>query len=227
MAEISAIVPVRGNSKGIHRKNMVPVGGRPLMYWVTSAALATSELSRVVVSTDDDEMAGFAAQLGAVVHRRSSQAASDTASTEEAIAEVLEWAPEIDVVVLLQATSPMTTSDDIYRAVQMWREDPTGSIVSATRSHSFRWTASGDPLNYEPRERPRRQNWAGEFVENGAIYVSERRAYMDALNRCLPPVRILEMAPESAIEIDSELDLLLADAVLLSKSREVDSEERR
>ncbi|MEZ5321515.1 MAG: acylneuraminate cytidylyltransferase family protein [Microthrixaceae bacterium] len=209
-----AVVPARGGSKGIPRKNLVEVGGRPLLSWVLDAARNATSLSGCIVTTDDDEIAALASSLDATVHRRPDVLGGDHVSTEATVVDVLEQRPDIDVVVLLQATSPFTTAAEIDQAVALWYRKAQGSVVSATRVQRFRWSDDGVPQNYDPATRPRRQDWNGELVENGAVYVSGRDAYLSGGHRCPAPVTMLELPWWSLHEVDEPGDLPVIDALL-------------
>lgn len=214
-AGIVVVIPARGGSVGIPRKNIASVAGRPLISWTIEAGLAASLVDAVVVATDDDEIASVAEACGASVFRRSAASATSTAPSEQVVAEVVLANPGIEAVVLVQATSPLTTGDDIDRCVRAWSDrGSVGSIVSVVRSHRFRWDPEGNPLNYDPAHRPRRQDWDGELIENGAIYVSGPDAYTGAGNRCVAPVSVVEMDPATLVEIDEPVDLVIVAALL-------------
>lgn len=209
-----AVIPARGGSRAIPHKNLALVADRPLLSWVLDAALQAETLAGVCVTTDDDAIGALASHAGAHLHRRQPSLATATTTTEEAVVDVLERNPEIEVIVLLQATTPFTRADHIDEAVGLWRTEARGSLVSVTRQHRFRWSEAGEPLNYAPELRPRRQDWPGEFVENGALYISSRDAYLGLGYRCPPPVTIFEMPAYTAHEVDEPADVIVADALL-------------
>lgn len=210
------VIPARGGSVGIPRKNVLPVGGKPLLVWVVRAGIEAKSVNAVVVATDDDEIAALAMDAGAQVFWRSAASATSEAPTEAVMAEVVSAHPEINVVVLAQATSPLTTGSDIDRCVAAWHSgDPGGSVVSVVRTHRFRWSQDGEPLNYEPTRRPRRQDWEGELVENGALYVSGAAAYRGKSPvRCPRPVTVVEMEADTLVEIDDAVDMTVVAALL-------------
>ena len=120
---ILAIIPARGGSKGIPRKNLQPLAGKPLLAYTIEHARATPAVTRVVVSTDDVEIASVAQQYGAEVIWRPAEISGDTATSEAALLHALDHLRdnegyEPDLVVFLQATSPLRRSDDIQRAVE-------------------------------------------------------------------------------------------------------------
>ncbi|GAB2469851.1 cytidylyltransferase domain-containing protein [Jatrophihabitans fulvus] len=212
-----AFVPVRGGSKGVPGKNLRVVGGRPLLAWTVAAALA-SGVDRVVVACDTDALAAVATSLSprVEVYRRSPESASDTAATEQVL---LEWAEQDDfaTVALLQATSPLTTGADVDRVLAAL--GGADSALSVTRQHAFTWSADGTPLNYDPARRPRRQDWDGQLVENGALYATSRTALLASGCRVGASVAVVEMAAETAYEIDTATDLLVVDTLLRGRPR--------
>lgn len=212
-----AFIPVRGGSKGVPGKNLRVVGGRPLLTWTVAAALA-SGVDRVVVACDTDTLAAVATSVSprVEIYRRSEASASDTASTEQVL---LEWAEqdEFATVVLLQATSPLTTGSDVDRALTAL--DSGDSVLSVTRQHVFTWSADGTPLNYDPARRPRRQDWDGQLVENGALYATSREALLRSRCRVSGRIAVVEMAAETAYEIDTATDLVVVDTLLRGHTR--------
>lgn len=224
----TAFIPVRGGSKGIVGKNVVPIGGRPLVEWVVRAALGASRIDDVVVSTDDDTIAELAARVDPRVRilRRSEATASDTASTESAMLELVERDDLADPIVLLQATSPLTTSAEIDKAVGLLG-DGCDSVVSVVRQRRFCWRADvegehgAEPIGFDPRHRPRRQDHDGFLVENGAIYVTGRAGLIGSGCRVNGRVRLLEMPEDTYVELDEPLDVVLVDALLRHRSAPV------
>ena len=177
---VLAIIPARGGSKGIPRKNLHPIGGKPLIAWSIELSLQTSLVDRVVVSTDDDEIANVSQEWGAEVVRRPADISGDEASSESALLHVLDhlraadgYEPEL--VVFLQATSPIRQPDDIEKAIQCLREEQADSLFSGRHVEGFTWRQSGaslEPINYDPATRKRRQDLDERIVEeNGSIYV--------------------------------------------------------
>lgn len=220
-APILCVLPARGGSKGVPRKNMRELAGQPLIAWALSAALGARDV-HVLVSTDDPEIAAFATSLGAGVHRRSPETSGDSSTTESVLQEVLtvEGVRRFRGLALIQPTSPLLEPRDVDRAVALWLTAPTQSVVSVARRHHFRWSADGTPLNYSPANRPRRQDWEGELYETGALYLTSVSNFIRHGHRCPPPVRLLELAPDKAIEIDTDSDLVVAAALLRRRELE-------
>lgn len=207
-------IPVRGGSKSIPRKNIKEIAGKPLVHWVLDAALDSGIFDAVYVSTDDDEIKQVVLshpESGRItVIGRSKEAASDTASTESAMLEFAE-VNSFETITLLQATSPLTTGEDIRNACEMFDSDPDcGGVLSVCRQERFIWQESTDgyfkPENYDPANRPRRQNFDGFLVENGAIYITSRERLLKHKNRVSGNILCYEMNPDTYFEIDEPAD---------------------
>ena len=215
-----AFIPVRGGSRSIPRKNIRPLAGRPLVHWTVLAALDAVGIDRVVVASEDEEIRRVARQIGdprLEVISRSPETASDTASTESALLEFAE-ANVFDRVVLVQATSPLLRSQDLDEGLLKLESAGANSLVSVTRQHRFRWRPTVDPLafpdNYDPQRRPRRQDWDGEWVENGAFYITDRQSLLHSRCRISGRITVHEMAPHTALELDEPADWEIAETLL-------------
>lgn len=211
-----AFIPVRGGSKSIPMKNIKPFAGRPLVYWTVKAAVECPEISRVYVATDSDRIKhtvqGFNFHKVIVVGR-SEQTATDTAATEDAM---LEFANEYEFanIILVQATSPLLTSQDLTRGIEALRE--ADSVLSVVRQKRFLW-AQGEyakPINYDYTHRPRRQDFEGFLVENGAFYITSREALLRTGCRLSGRIKAVEMPGDSYTEIDEPEDWIIAEGLL-------------
>lgn len=219
---ILVLIPARGGSKGIPRKNLVPLAGRPLLAHTIEQARSTSAVTRVVVSTDDDEIARCAAEWQAEVVRRPSELASDTASSEAALLHALdtldrEEGYEPEIVVFLQATSPLRRGHDIARAIETFDTEGADSLFSACPVHGFVWRRRGselDALTYDPRERPRRQDVGDDYLENGSIYVFKPEVLRRYQNRLGGKIAIYPMDPLDSFQVDEPADLELFERLL-------------
>jgi N-acylneuraminate cytidylyltransferase len=223
-----AFIPVRGGSKSIPRKNIRPLAGRPLVHWAALAALECPAIDRVYVASDDAEIRAVAARLGNErlhVIDRDPVTATDEAPTEAALLEFAR-AREFGRVVLIQATSPLVTASDLCGALALLDAAGQGSLLSVTRERRFRWAPSPDgsvvPVNYNPRTRPRRQDWAGELFENGAFYITTRKDLLESGCRLSGAVLAWEMAPETALELDEPSDWEVAAQRLAARARPAD-----
>lgn len=213
-------IPLRKGSKGIPNKNKRKMVGRPLFTWVLCEAIF-SDLDEVVVYTDDASIIEFiekeyhwtdkvSAQL------RSEVSASDSASTEFAILEFCESINfNFDVFCLLQATSPFTKREDINRCLDKLNAD-YDSALTVVNTHRFLWNKDGTPINYDPKKRPRRQDFEGLLVENGAVYTVTRDALKKHKSRIGDKVAVIKMHEDSLLEIDSESDWLAVEQLLIN-----------
>lgn len=206
---VALLIPLRGGSKGIPRKNVVALAGKPLCGWALEAALDASEVTEVFASTDDDEIATYAAAKGITVDRRDPDLATDTASTEAVMEDFARRHPEIDLLCLVQATSPTLRAAWIDSCIRAVRDDPgADSALTVTRDFGFRWAEGGTALNYSPLARPRRQDWSGELVETGAVYVVERDVLLARRCRIGARPRLVEVPRHESMEVDDPTDLL-------------------
>ena len=218
------IIPARGGSKGIPRKNLIPVAGKPLIAWSIEAALASATVNRVVVSTDDDEIAAVSESYGGEIIRRPLELANDTASSESALVHVLETLAqreqyEPDLIVFLQATSPYRLAADIDNAVNLLRQGNYDSLFSACPEHfTGRWRLDEDecahPVNFDPANRPRRQDSHIEYLENGSIYVFKPQVLKETGTRMAGRIGIYPMPVERSFQIDAPEDIELLDKLL-------------
>jgi CMP-N,N'-diacetyllegionaminic acid synthase len=223
--KVLAIIPARSGSKGIPGKNIRLLVGKPLLAHTIEQACAATQVSRVVVSTDGQEIAQVAQQYGAEVIWRPDDLSGDTASSESALIHALsvleeqeEYSP--DLIVFLQCTSPIRHPDDIDRAVQKLLDTRSDALVSVVRSHRFYWRevgGQGESINYDYRQRPRRQDREPEYQENGSIYVFKPWVLKEFKNRLGGKIALYEMDAWSAIDIDDPEDFALCEWILQHK----------
>jgi N-acylneuraminate cytidylyltransferase len=220
--ETVAVIPARGGSKGVPRKNLRRVGGIPLIARAISTARAADRVDRVVVSTDDPQIAAVAREWGAEVVSRPAELSGDTASSESAVEHALDQLErvgiDVGVVILIQATSPFIDPADLDAAVERVRAGESDCVFSAVESWGFLWrTASGDAgavgINHDHRRRPRRQERQPEFLETGAFYVMDAAGFRAAKHRFFGRIGVALVPESHAIEIDTEEQLALASAI--------------
>ncbi|PZQ91940.1 MAG: acylneuraminate cytidylyltransferase [Leifsonia xyli] len=225
--EVVAIIPVRGGSRGVPRKNLRRVGGVPLVVRAVETALAVNSIDRVVVTTDDAEIGALARSHGAEIVNRPTELAGDTASSESAIDHALGVLAgrgvEVGTIVFIQATSPFIEPADIDDAVERVRTGTADVVFSAVPSWGFLWrpvaadqadaVGSVTGVNHDPAHRPRRQDRTPEYLETGAFYVLDAAGYVRAGHRFFGTIAAGLVAESTAIEIDTEEQLLLASAI--------------
>jgi N-acylneuraminate cytidylyltransferase len=218
--KIAAFIPARGGSKSIPSKNSKLLAGRPLILWAVEAACACPEINEVYVSTDSNLIGRIVESYRSdklTVVGRSPETATDEASTESAM---LEFAAdrEFDTIVLLQATSPLTTSNDISGALRTYRDRQADSLLSVVRQRRFIWENNEDgwarSIGYQAAKRPRRQEWDGFMVENGAIYITSRQRLLKTGVRLSGSIATFEMPAETYHELDDPMDWTIVEAIL-------------
>ena len=220
MTEVVAVIPARGGSKGVPRKNVRRVGGVPLVARAIAAARATASVERVFVSTDDQEIAAVAQEWGAHVIARPAELADDEASSESVLLHALDALEDQgiipEVLVFLQATSPFIDPRDIDVAIDLVAANEHDCVFSAIETYGFVWAADAgiaSGVNHDPSVRPRRQDREPHYLETGAFYVMDAAGFRDARHRFFGRVGLVEVAERTAIEIDSEEQLALAQAI--------------
>ncbi|QSW87494.1 acylneuraminate cytidylyltransferase [Flavobacterium endoglycinae] len=226
----TAIIPLRKNSKGIPGKNKKKMLGRPLFSWVLTAAVF-SELDEVYIFTDDQEIIDFVnreyhwtPKVKALL--RNDHNASDTASTESAMIEFAESIGNFDILCLLQATSPLTTSQDINATLDEVLKNQKTSALTVVNTHRFIWNADGTPQNYDVFKRPRRQDFEGLLIENGAVYVTTKEAFKTSHNRVSGSIGLVKMPEESLVEIDSLTDWEIVENLLAERQKKTKQHQR-
>ncbi len=222
-----AFIPVRGGSKSIPLKNIKPISGKPLVYWTVKAACGCKYIDKVYIATDSDKIretvegfkTGNEAELFAKteVIGRSAESASDTASTEFAM---LEFAAkyDFDTIVLVQATSPLLQSEDLDRGFEAFETGGIDSVLSVVRQKRFHWSEDENgcahPANYDVFHRPRRQEFDGYLVENGAFYISSKADLLKSQNRVSGKIKAVEMNEDTFFEIDEPSDWVIIEALM-------------
>lgn len=221
-----AFIPVRGGSKSIPLKNIKPICGKPLIYWTAKSACESKHIDKVYIATDSSEIKQavelFTSENSSLfsnleVIGRSSETASDNASTESAMME-FAGNHSFDNIILIQATSPLLTSGDIDRGFTIYNSPQTDSVLSVVRQKRFNWSVdesgNANPSNYDYLNRPRRQNFSGYLVENGAFYITSRELLIKTGNRISGNIKVCEMDPASYFEIDEVDDWIIIESLL-------------
>ncbi|MEV8092417.1 N-acylneuraminate cytidylyltransferase [Streptomyces nigra] len=228
---VLAVIPARGGSKGVPAKNLAPVGGVPLVARAVHACRASRLVTDVVVSTDDRAVAEAARQAGAEVVPRPAAIAGDTATSEAAVLhaldthEALHGAP-VDVVLLVQCTSPFLVRDDIEKVAAAVTENGADTAVTVAPFHGFVWRETeetdetgestgggGHGVNHDPSHRPRRQDRPEDFLETGAAYAMDAAGFRRHGHRFFGRTELVRTDPARVLEIDDPHDLARARAL--------------
>jgi N-acylneuraminate cytidylyltransferase len=215
-----AIIPARGGSKGIPRKNIRPFCGRPLIVWTIEDAIESGVIGEVYVSTDDPEIAAVARAHGAEAIERPAGISQDLSSSEAALLHALDTIERdratVDAVVFLQATSPLRTGRHLAEAMQRFRDSGADSLLSVCPSHLFLWEERGGwavPLNYDPLHRPMRQQMA-QYRENGSIYIFTPKLLRETGCRLGGRIVLYPMPERCCVDIDTLADWAEAEQAL-------------
>ena len=219
MNKVIAFIPVRGGSKSIPLKNIKPLCGKPLVCWNIEALEACPLVDEVIVATDSDEIWKTVESRDykkTKLYRRSEENACDTASTESVMLEYIKYAnlPEEDVFMLVQATSPLTESVHFTEALQKYAKGEYDSMLTCVRNYRFFWNEDGTSMNYDYMIRPRRQNFSGMLMENGAFYINIVGRILSNGNRLGGKIGIYEMPEYTATEIDEPDDWMILEKLM-------------
>jgi N-acylneuraminate cytidylyltransferase len=218
-----AVIPARGGSKGIPRKNIRTLGDRPLLAYTIQAARGSTRIQRTVVSTDDPAIARLARRYGAEVISRPTELSGDEAPSESALRHALaflrnseEYQP--DLLVFLQCTSPLTRPEDIDGTIETLLRTGADSALAVAPCHQFLWEQDDQGaavgVNHDRRFRPRRQDRALQYLETGAVYVMRAPGFLAAGHRFFGKTVLHVIPRERCLEIDEPMDLVLAEALL-------------
>ncbi|MCX4995531.1 acylneuraminate cytidylyltransferase [Streptomyces longwoodensis] len=221
---VLAVIPARGGSKGVPAKNLAPVGGVPLVVRAVRACLAARLVTDVVVSTDDQAIAAAARQAGAEVVLRPAAIAGDTATSEAAVLhaldahEALRGAP-VDVVLLVQCTSPFLVHEDVDAVAGAVAERGADTAVTVAPFHGFVWrdaedvSEGGTGVNHDRAHRPRRQDRPQDHLETGAAYAMDAAGFRTHGHRFFGRTELVRTDPARVLEIDDPHDLARARAL--------------
>ena len=212
-----AIIPARGGSKGIPRKNLKDLAGKPLLAWTIEQALATPGLD-VYVSTEDAEIAAVSRTAGAGVIERPDELAQDTTATEPVVEHAIDVLTEQghrpDQVMLLQATSPLRLPDTMGRALRQFSSSGADSMVGVVPEPIFIWQKEPKVVAHYPyQNRPRRQDMTPDqlrYRETGSLYLTKTEVYQNNHNRLGGRIELFVMDPVEGIDIDSPHDFDIA-----------------
>lgn len=216
-----AVIPARGGSKRLPHKNSLPLGGKPLIEWSIESAKQSRYIDSIVVSSDDTQLLDLAIGCGVAAQQRPGYLATDTASSADCVAYVLDSVTEAyDYVVLLQPTSPLRNSLDIDNSIERMVELGAASVVSVTETeHSPLWSNTlpkdGSLADFiSPKiSRTRSQDLPTYYRLNGAVYVVDAALFSQNQLFIQQPAYAYVMPRERSVDIDTQLDLIYAESV--------------
>lgn len=214
-----AFIPVRGGSKSIPLKNIKPFCGKPLVCWNIEALEGCDLIDEIIVATDSDKIEETVLAQSykkTKIYRRSAENACDTAGTESVMLEYINYAhlPQEDIFMLVQATSPLTETQHFTEALGIYQKGQYDSMLTCVRNYRFFWNEDGTSKNYDYMNRPRRQNFKGELMENGAFYINTVSNILKSGNRLSGKIGIYEMPEYTATEIDEPDDWIILENLM-------------
>jgi YrbI family 3-deoxy-D-manno-octulosonate 8-phosphate phosphatase len=226
--ECLAIIPARGGSKGILRKNVRPLAGKPLIAHTIEQAQRAQLINRLVVSTDDVEIEAVSRQYGAEVVRRPVEISGDHASSETALLHALDYLSQTegyhpDVLAFLQCTSPLTLAEDIDGTIQALLDQDADSALAVIPFHYFLWKMEGGDalgINHDKYHRPLRQDREPQYLETGAVYVMRVAGFRQAKHRFFGKTVLYAMPAERRLEIDEPVDFKVAETLLREQQKQ-------
>ena len=222
-----AIIPARGGSKRLPRKNLLDLGGKPLIAWSIESALKSKYISKVIVSSDDEEILNIAKEYKADFIKRPDELASDTATTFDALKHTLENVEKYDYVVLLQPTSPLRTEKHIDESIEFLKEKNADAIISVCEmEHSPLWSNTlNEDLNMSNFLRDevlnkRSQDLPKYYRLNGAIYICKTEKLLENKGFFIKEnIFSYIMKKEDSVDIDEEIDFIIAKEIKEMKER--------
>ena len=214
-----AFIPVRCGSKSIPFKNIKEFCGKPLVYWNLEALENSKNINKIFVATDCEEIKNVVNSFNfskVDIYDRDKENASDIASTESVMLEFINRQnfKDNDLFFLVQATSPLTQTKDFDKALETLKNEKADSLLTCIRTKRFFWDKNANPINYDFTNRPRRQDFDGLFMENGAFYINSIENIKKDKNRLSDKIAIYEMEEFTAVEIDEEDDWLIAEKMM-------------
>lgn len=222
--KVIAIIPARGGSKGIKNKNIYPIYGKPLISYTIEAAIKSRLLNKIVVSSDSDEILEVATSWREVtLHQRDNKIAQDKSPVTHTVHSVLKSFDEsFDAIMLLQPTSPIRTSEQIDKAIQLFEKKEKAnsliSVVPMNDTHPARmyWKNEEERLRpiMEKFEQMRRQDIPTAWYRNGSIYMTRTMAFMEKLEIMIKPSIGFEMPLSQLLNIDEPRDILIASVLI-------------
>lgn len=212
-----AIIPIRSGSKTIKNKNIKKINNKPLFYYSLNACIKSKIFDEIIISSDSSNylkiVQKYFKNKTITFHNRSKKNSLDQASTESVITEILKTrnAEVDDICYLVQCTSPMVLAIDLVKAYKLFKENNLDSLFTGFKKKIFIWSNKKKlkPLNYNYKNRPRRQNFEGYIFENGAFYIFKTKLFKLKKNRLFGNLGAYLMPEIRSLEIDEKEDLIL------------------
>lgn len=215
-----AFIPLRGGSKSIPGKNIKLLLGKPLATYSIDAAVYSKAIDKVIIATDSSEIIQIVSKINSSkieVFHRSAENAQDNSSTESVMLEYInsQVYSENDLFILIQATNPFITSVHLDEAIAKYDEQNLDSMLSCVEFKRFIWNDTGEPMNYNYKNRLRRQDFPPNYLENGSFYISTVGGILETKNRLNGRIGYYIMPEYSSYEIDEPSDWLMIEMIML------------
>lgn len=225
--KILAVIPARGGSKRLPRKNILPLNGKPMITYSIESALSSRYIDKVVVSSDDDEILSISKEYGVDTIKRSKELSSDTATTFDTVEDVLRRYEEYKYVILLQPTSPLRTKENIDESIELLRSKSCSAIISVSEmEHSPLWSNTLSKDNSmvgflsEELLNTRSQDLDTYYRINGAIYICRIDRFLEEKGFFIKDdIYAYKMDRYNSIDIDEKIDFMIADLFLKEKNK--------
>jgi len=211
--EIVSVIPARGGSKGIKKKNLIDLKGQPLLSYSVNASLS-SKVNKTYVCTEDDEIIQEAKKLGCNFLKRPYYLATDKAKTEPTL---IYFSSKIkfDILVFIQATSPLITSKIINEGIEILKNGNYDSVFTVHEEHWLpRWDENLNPIGWNTSNRPRRQDIKPTFVENGMMYITRRESLVKSQLRYSGKTGFVKISLSKSFQVDTNEDLVLIKKIM-------------
>lgn len=217
-----AFIPVRAGSKSIPNKNIKSFCGKPLIYWNLVELEKSKLVNQIVVATDSDNIIETVSDFNftkVIIYKRDFENAQDHSTSESIMLEYINYAKlaASDTFMLVQATSPFTKTIDFDNGLKMM--DNYDTVFSCAKIKRFIWDNNSNPLNYDFKNRPRRQDFSGTFMENGAFCISLVADIVKFNNRISGKIGICEMPEYTFVEIDEPEDWIIAERLFIKNNQ--------
>ena len=216
--KIISIIPARGGSKGIPKKNIKQLFGKPLIVWTIKQALNSKYIDELYVSTDDEEIASISIKAGAKIIKRPKSISRDNTPTTPVLLHASEYLKNnYDIMMILQCTCPLRYTFQIDEAIKKFFKENADSLLTGYINERFYWDFNGNPLNYDYKNRPRRQEKEWEFIENGSFYIFKKDLFLRSKNFLGGKISQYIMPKWMSFDIDEPFDLELVNYLMKNK----------
>ena len=209
--KIVSLIPARKGSKGIPNKNLISIGGKPLISYAIQAS-KQSVVDETWVSSDSDEILKVSKNLGSKIIKRPLEFSGDGATSESALIHFAEKV-NFDILVFIQCTAPLIKSKDINHGLKKLKK--FDSMVSVSETHQMFWDANG-PL-YDINNRVRRQDSTKKYIETGSFFITSRKNLLKHKNRLSGNIGFVEIPKYRSFDIDCYDDIKIVEAIINSK----------